>query len=132
MITPVRQLMCNPGKVGVMATDASANDPVFWPLHLLYDRSWQAGRLAGTLVDDWTTTATTTTAAMDAVVDDGVAAEADVEECYGSRASDVMPFTSFLSGDADSTTLLTNEELYAFFDPTNEDLPYVYDTFDFL
>ena len=69
---------------------------------------------------------------MDAVVDDGVAAEADVEECYGSRASDVMPFTSFLSGDADSTTLLTNEELYAFFDPTNEDLPYVYDTFDFL
>ena len=23
-----------------MATDGAANDPVFWPLHLLYDRAW--------------------------------------------------------------------------------------------
>ena len=43
-----------------------------------------------------------------------------------------MPFTSFLPSQGESTMELTNIELYAFFDPTNEDLPYIYDTFDFL
>jgi hypothetical protein len=103
----VLRLACRPGLLGTMATDAASNDPVFWPLHLLYDRSLAAMRLAGTLASDW---------------------EDDTAACPGANPSDTLPFTSFTSDD-DEGEYLTNEELYDFFDPTNDDLPYIYDSF---
>ncbi len=37
---------CHAGKMGSMATGASANDPLFWPLHPVFDRAWMYLRLA--------------------------------------------------------------------------------------
>ena len=116
MMRALLDLTCNPGKVGVMATDASPNDPIFWPLHLLYERSWHRGRLANSLINDWTE-------------DD----ESNI--CYGSRISDIMPFffstTTEDDGRDKTQTDMSNKELYDFFDPTNDDLPFIYDSFEF-
>mmetsp|Transcript_24671 Transcript_24671/g.32126 ORF Transcript_24671/g.32126 Transcript_24671/m.32126 type:complete len:589 (+) Transcript_24671:186-1952(+) len=94
-------LSCAPGEMGAMTTDAAANDPFFWPLHLLYDRAWMLKRLENALEYDW--------------VD-------NPSECFGGNPSDVMPFL-FDGFQSD----MTNEELYTYFEPTT--LPYVYDAF---
>jgi hypothetical protein len=59
-------LACAPGKVGTLATDAAANDPAFWALHVLYDRAWHEGRRAGRFNDDWTAAAVVAPQADDA------------------------------------------------------------------
>jgi hypothetical protein len=93
---------CEPGVLGAMATDAAANDPFFWALHLLYDKVWSLKRMKGELdISDWI----------------------DVEnQCFGANPSDEMPF-SFTGG-----SYMTNMELYEYFDPTNQYLPYIYDS----
>jgi len=115
-------LACSPAKVGPMATDAASNDPFFWALHLQYDRLWHQGRLAGELgVEGW---------------------GYDSKACPGANANDTMPFSMYKpdsddggddgggsGGDGTSESLPTNEELYAYFSPDNEALPYVYDNF---
>jgi hypothetical protein len=99
-------LACSPGKLGAMATDGAANDPFFWALHVEYDRMWHAGRLAGDLgIDGW---------------------EEDSDACPGANPADTLPFAAFSS---DGKTLPTNTELYAYFSPSNDDLPYLYDNF---
>jgi len=104
-------LVCSPGLVGTMATDAAANDPVFWPLHLLYDRSWHGRRLAGSLEDDWAYSAAA---------------------CPGANPGDALPFAfgDYASlGGGNGAGTMTNEEMYAYMDPSSDALPYVYDSF---
>jgi len=115
-------LTCAPGKLGTLATDAAANDPAFWALHVLYDRAWHEGRRAGTLEDDWTTTTMTSSAdtsnsggsdddsssGSDASLSHrqrskrrtrrrqrrrmDSSSSIDTEECFGTAATDVLPF----------------------------------------
>jgi hypothetical protein len=100
-------LVCSPGKVGPMGTDAAANDPLFWALHLEYDRLWHSARLEGYLgVEGWPTY--------------------EGGGCPGSNLDDTLPFAMF---NPDDDLIPTNEQLYAYFAPDNADLPYVYDNF---
>lgn len=162
-------LTCAPGKLGTLATDAAANDPAFWALHVLYDRAWHEGRRAGTLEDDWTASTITSSAdSSDSGNNDdeessafgassnhrqrskrrtrqlqrrrmGSSSSIESEECFGTAATDMLPFAfqganEVLSSDPDveeSSEKLSNAALVAFFDPANEALPYVYDTFEF-
>ena len=47
--------------------------------------------------------------------------------CPGHKADDLIPFTDFM----DRGESYTNEEFYTFTDPTNDDLPYTYDTYTY-
>merc|ERR1711988_533921 len=100
---------CNPGKMGAMSTGAAAADPLFWPIHPLFDRLWAFVRLdeaySGfnhTWVDD--------------------------DSCQGRSADDVMPWKDLL--DEGTGKFYTNADLYELFDPTSEKLTYVYEHFD--
>ena len=48
------------------------------------------------------------------------------ETCPGHKADDLLPFSGLLKD-----SLYTNEEFYALVDPTNDDLPYVYDSLSY-
>ena len=108
-------LACSPGAVGAMATDAAANDPLFWPLHPLYDRLWANARLEGSLSDDWASSE-----------------EQSGDSCPGAGLDDLLPFTGFPrdNDDDENYPSLSNQDLLDFFDPSNDDLPYVYDSFN--
>lgn len=94
---------CAPGVLGAMGTDAAANDPFFWSLHLLYEQAWAKKRIQGELgVEEWVD------------LDD---------QCAGANPSDLMPFDFTASG------YMSNLELYDYFDPSNQQLPYIYDAF---
>lgn len=96
---------CSPGTLGAMGTDAAANDPFFWPLHLLYEQAWALKRMKGELdADEWVD------------LDD---------QCAGANPSDLMPFDFIGTG----ASYMSNLELYAYFDPSNQQLPYIYDAF---
>lgn len=100
---------CNPGKMGAMCTGAAANDPVFWPIHPLFDRLLAYIRLSDDYVDfnhTWK----------------------DDPSCYGRSKDDMMPFKNLLNEGSDK--FYTNGDLYNLFDPRSPDLLYVYDHFD--
>lgn len=100
---------CNPGKMGAMCTGAAANDPVFWPIHPLFDRLWAYIRLSDDYVNfnhTWK----------------------DDSSCYGRSKDDTMPFKNLLNEGSDK--FYTNGDLYNLFDPSNPDLTYIYDHFD--
>ena len=67
---------------------------------------------------------------MGSVVDDWTTSASSAESCPGASAADYMPF-AFEGAASTVTGQLTNAELYAFFDPANDLLPYVYDSFEF-
>ena len=39
-------MLAFPGVYGQMATGAAPNDPIFWPIHPLFEKAWQVLRLA--------------------------------------------------------------------------------------
>ena len=100
---------CHPGKMGAMSTGASANDPIFWPLHPVFDRIWAFMRLAPRFQHfNWTWV--------------------DEHKCEGHDYHDAQPFRN-LWGEHDEH-LYTNQELFANFDPRRPELQYVYDSFE--
>ena len=52
--------------------------------------------------------------------------------CSGHTPSDVLPFSFrlHLGGDKESTIQFTNQELYDFIHPYRDELPYMYDHYD--
>ena len=91
----------------VQATGASANDPLFWPLHPIFDRLWAYMRLSDEFKgfnDTWVNT----------------------NSCYGHDHHDILPFSNLFNEGTDH--FYSNQELYQAFDPRNPVLPYVYDT----
>jgi hypothetical protein len=100
---------CHPGKLGAMSTAASANDPIFWPLHPIFDRLWAFLRVAPEFSHfnhTWV----------------------DTQSCQGHDYHDIMPFKDLLGEH--SGHYYTNQELYQLFDPSSPTLPYMYDNFD--
>lgn len=102
---------CNPGKMGAMSTGAAANDPLFWPIHPLFDRLWAYIRLD-----------------VDGTFSNFNHTWVDDASCQGRSFEDIMPWKDLL--DEGSGKFYTNEDLYDLFDPTNEKLTYVYEHFD--
>ena len=91
-----------------LATGASANDPLFWPLHPIFDRVWAYMRLAPAyrhFNSTWV----------------------DTNSCNGHDYHDVLPFQNFLGEN--TPHFYTNEELFRLFDPSSPTMPYVYDNF---
>ena len=88
-----------------MSTAASANDPLFWPIHPLFDRLLAYMRLSGDLDLAW----------PDAT-------------CRGHSLDDTLPFSGFRDAD-NATDLYTNRDLLDVFDPASAELNYVFADF---
>lgn len=135
----------DPGIVGEMFSSNAAYDPTFWPLHGSMDRLVGLKRILVSegLVDEFDETwgYAPYNEDLGAVylqgrcdwslvngAEDLTLPTCDAEAvCEGHQADDVLPFTN-LVGESES---YTNSAMYDFIHPWNEDLPYVYDTYDF-
>ena len=109
--------VCHPGKMGQYATPLAANnDPIFWVSHAAWGRYWAMARLAPAFKEnmDWT----------------WETLSGDMDDCENSYEwHDLLPFTSFSNKDKSDVQLLSNQELFQFFAPDNDALPYVYSSF---
>ena len=126
--------MCHVGHPGEMFTSAAPQDPIFWPLHglserfvqlirilaarniLSFDESWGYNHIPKVLSDtnvvcDWSSAGDHPVCVRNTT-------------CPGHRADDLLPFTD-LSWAPE--TSFTNVEFFSAIDPSNTDLPYVYD-----
>ena len=133
--------ICHVGSPGEMFTSAAPQDPTFWPLHGNAERYLQYARLLKAegvlsfseawgyahakelpsdtgIVCDWSDVA-------DGSMDMPKCAQ---ETCPGHKADDILPFANLMSSQ---DGLYTNEEFYELVDPTNDDLPYVYDSLSY-
>ena len=121
--------------------DQLSDDPTFWPLHgsierligykrmnvalygLTFDETWaypEYDASNGAYLDgvcDWS----------DVTSDDEFPTCTSGEICSGHYEDDVLEFGNFLDEDEQ----YTNWEMYTFIHPWTEDLPYIYDTYDF-
>jgi len=135
----------DPGIAGEMFTSASSFDPTFWPLHGSADRMMGYKRLLikskviTNFDETWGYPAFDRTAGAAYVpgicdwskvkgVDDLTLPECTLDVvCPGHNELDVLEFEDFLN----KGETYTNGDMYAFIHPANDDLPYVYDTFDY-
>jgi len=101
----------HPGKTGSMGTNGAPNDPLFWPIHPTFDRLFTFMRLAPAF-DSFNFT----------WVADGT--------CYGNGFYDLLPFSDLLNEGNNRD--YSNQQLYNLFDPANPELPYLYDTFEWI
>ena len=133
----ILEALCDPGHAGEMYTSAAPYDPTFWVLHTTAERLLQFRRLKSPEVAlDETWGFDHMNAASDVgVVCDWSQVDAGVdtlptctaELCEGHGASDLIPFTNFL-GKGET---YTNHQFYDFMEPNNDELPYVYDSFEY-
>ncbi len=99
--------------LGEHATSAAASDPSFWLIHGAVERWLQLIRIQGLFVnEDWTTT----------VFESNV--HPFTESCSGHNKDDKLSFGIIDGHD------FTNSEYYDYMDPNLDNLPYVYDNFE--
>jgi hypothetical protein len=104
-----------PPKVSQFATPlASHDDPLFWPLHVNWDRIWAYMRLAKDFDSEWSYDAVEAYKQLGWGYDDPLA---PCDDAYGNQKDDGKYFT--------------NRELVELFAPDKVDLPYVYSDFAF-
>ena len=117
-LTTVLDYMCsNSIVVGDHGSSSSANDPSFWSVHSTVERYSQIIRLNKAFDDEsWPD-------------DDSCLFDTNIhpftDTCTGHYATDVLSF-----GSVDGRTF-TNEEYYAYLDPTTPSGTYVFDNFEF-
>lgn len=130
------QAFCNPAYVGDLYTSNAPADPLFWVIHtagerlmswrriLSYnnkmplDETWGYEHPSGVpsdtgIVCDWSK-----------VTKDDEKPECDLAACIGHAEDDLLPID--VMGRP-----YTNIEFYHFMNPYNEDLPYLYDNYDY-
>ena len=98
-----------PGVYGQMATGAAPNDPIFWPIHPLFEKAWQVIRMSPKFASEdvaWKNHASS--------------------ECNGTDFDARTPFKSLFDNNEER---YTNEQLWHLFKPDGDDIPYVYDQF---
>lgn len=145
MYMKVLRAVEDPGIAGEMFSSAAAYDPTFWPLHGAAERMVGLKRIMISQGDitnfDETWEYTSYNKASGAAYLNGVCdwskvaggADLTLPECtldvicFGHNANDLMEFSGFLS-DSDA---YTNTEFWDFIHPWNDDLPYLYDTYDY-
>lgn len=106
LLRVVGRLFCEGGLSGPLGTGAASNDPIFWPLHPIFDRAWHLLLLS----DKYS-------ASYDMTWTNG--------SCHGASWGDQQVFKNLL-GD-ERGVRYTNEELWAMLGPSNANLPYMYD-----
>lgn len=131
--------LCHVGHAGEMFTSAAPYDPIFWPIHGLADRYLQLKRFMAH--ENTTTLDMTWDYAHDGmspsdthhVCDWSNVKEGSMEmpscspgDCAGHRKDDLLPMSNFL----DKGDTYTNAEFMKFVSPLNDDIPYVYDSFE--
>uniref|UniRef100_A0A7S4DBP2 Tyrosinase copper-binding domain-containing protein n=2 Tax=Heterosigma akashiwo TaxID=2829 RepID=A0A7S4DBP2_HETAK len=131
----ILQAMANPGYVGEMYSSSAPTDPTFWVLHPTIERLLGARRLLKGVKpfdETWGYVHDYTVASDNGWVCDWSAVEGyGLPECVqgtcpGHNADDVLEF-KFANFPGRT---FTNQELYDFIEPTNIDLPYMYDSYN--
>jgi hypothetical protein len=128
----------DPGYTGDLYTSAAPYDPTFWPLHGSIERLLGRKRIMASLGEvtfdeTWGFEENDVQPYLKAYcdwenvngLDDMPVCDWDAT-CPGHRADDVLEFSDSLMG-----TQMTNLEFYEQIHPWNDDMPYVYDSFDF-
>ena len=117
------ELLRAPGRFGVWPTGAAPIDPLFWPMHPIFDKMTQALRMAPAL-----------SASMNFTWDNSGTSCGE-----GVEWNDVLPFedlfwganstgTSAASlGSKDLAGAYTNRDIWELFQPDGDWIPYVYD-----
>merc|ERR1712070_123722 len=137
----ILQAHCNPGYVGELYTSNAPYDPLFWPIHTQAERLLGWKRILSGLgyVDfneTWGYSHPANTPSDTGVVCDWESADAEglalpkceIKECKGHGEDDLLPGGDFL----DRGETYTNAQFYEFMNPYNEELPYLYDNFDWV
>ena len=124
------KLACSPGKLSQFFSPlASANDPLFWPLHNNWEKNWAYQRLLKHFNSTWTTHFSTIAPNAD---DDVVLTTTN--KGWGFH-DPLFPFGEGLVHGAappkGEKGVYTNAELVELFDPESDLLPYVWDDFGF-
>lgn len=105
--------------IGDQMESASPTDISFWPIHPNLERVWMIKKLSGTFTDEsWPQNSTSK-------ISDG-------STCYGHGSGDMLPMEGTIPGTEGvswNASNLTNSEWYRLLDPTNDNMPYVYDDF---
>jgi len=100
------KLCCAPGKIGDQYDSNSPNDVTFWMLHPTMERIWHYMRMAPVVYNEtWD----------------------PYHTCYGHNPDDLQPFRNLFD---DNNEYYSNSDLYSLLHPQNEDLPYIYDNFE--
>jgi hypothetical protein len=112
LLSQLRALLCDMGRIGDMFQAASTNDVTFWVLHPTIERVWHLERLnqAKKLVvfnETWDNSENT---------------------CVGHRSFDYTPFKNVFDS---KNAIYRNDELYNLLFPDNDNLPFVYHHFRF-
>lgn len=90
----------------------SGNDPMFWPLHVNWERNWQYLRLDRKMNSSWTNR------------------EVNESEKYGWGYDDPLePMNDVYGTTKGPGEYFTNRDLVELFDPANINLPYMFDDF---
>ena len=110
MYTSMLEDLCEPGHNGDMFQATSSNDITFWVLHPTVDRLWHYKRLAQDPNFDETWD--------------------PYHTCYGHNPDDYQPFEDLFTTPAASGSFYSNQEIKDLFHPMHEDVPYVYDHFN--
>jgi len=128
------EFLCNTYHPGEMYSSASPYDPTFWPIHPSAERFLNKRRLSDDFDDSWGYDDTGNAASDTGIICDWTEAVTKLDLptcrmgiCRGHNEDDLMPFISF---DGEES-IMTNSEFYAFIHPSNEQVPYVYDSFDY-
>ena len=113
------QIVADPGVTGPMGMGAATLDPVFWPMHGMFEKAWQVLRLSEQFASfnlTWNN-------------------QGASPSCKGVGWHEATPFARGLFGEdlgpggAHGGAYYTNAELWKLFDPHKDDVPYVYDNF---
>jgi hypothetical protein len=133
--------LCHVGHPGEMFTSAAPQDPTFWPLHGNAERYLQYARLLkaeGVLSfsESWGYSHAQELPSDTGIVCDWSAVDpasmelptCAKETCPGHKGDDLLPFADLMDSQ---DGLYTNNEFYELVDPTNDDLPYVYDSLSY-
>lgn len=134
--------LCNPGWVGDMYTSAAPADPIFFVIHTTAERFlWTRILLSNENPAKWpfnaswgydhtlelTPSDTGKVCYWDNINGTLELPSCNWETCPGHRLHDAIPFGDFL----DDGETYTNSQFWDLMQPTNEKLPYTYDTFEY-
>lgn len=121
---------CHPGDLGQFSSPlASPNDPIFWPIHVGFERYWSFARLAPSIRDAFNNTW------------DDYSHDRE-HTCRGWNMTSKLPFKAFGNGPAvtaaahdgegggddgdESEHAYNSVDLIEFFEPLNPTLPHIW------
>eukprot|EP00622_Pseudochattonella_farcimen_P001321 FR735982.1.p1 GENE.FR735982.1~~FR735982.1.p1 ORF type:complete len:163 (+),score=14.37 FR735982.1:255-743(+) len=110
--------------IGDLGNSGGPLDPLFWPIHPTVDRLWHWRRLNGFDDESWPSDAKHSYF-HDVHAKDGTVVTDS--SCYGHAPDDVMSWKNLFD---QKDHYYTNSELYDELAPGSDNLPYVYDNFD--